>query len=173
MTYTTAHGNGGSLTHWVRPRIEPEFSWMLVGFINRWATTGIPPVFFKLQVPDPSLSLSHNSFVRILGCFSHGISYRLTFADHIIMVQFNMSLLPVFLINWGLELEVWFKSSFISLYFLQKYFTEGELPSKVTQSMVFSLFFFFFFFWTSAKLWISFIYPQLIRIVTWRYSNAP
>ena len=41
-TYTTAHGNAGSLTHWVRPGIEPEFSWMLVGFINHWATVGTP-----------------------------------------------------------------------------------------------------------------------------------
>ena len=37
--YTTAHGNAGSLTHWVRPGIEPEASWFLVGFIStgpRW-----------------------------------------------------------------------------------------------------------------------------------------
>ena len=33
-TYTTAHGNAGSLTHWVRPRIEPAFSWILVRFIT-------------------------------------------------------------------------------------------------------------------------------------------
>ena len=31
--YTTAHGNAGSLTHCMRPGIEPEFSWMLVRFI--------------------------------------------------------------------------------------------------------------------------------------------
>ena len=33
-TYTIAHGNAGSLTHWVRPAIEPAFSWILVGFIS-------------------------------------------------------------------------------------------------------------------------------------------
>ena len=33
-TYTTAHGNTGSLTHWVRPGIEPAISWFLVGFIS-------------------------------------------------------------------------------------------------------------------------------------------
>jgi len=33
-TYTIAHGNGGSLTHWVRWRIEPASSWMLVRFIS-------------------------------------------------------------------------------------------------------------------------------------------
>ena len=33
-TYTTAHGNDGSLTHWVRPGIEPATSWFLVGFVS-------------------------------------------------------------------------------------------------------------------------------------------
>ena len=45
VTYTTGHGNTGSLTHWVRPGIEPESSWMLVGFVNHWATAGTPCVF--------------------------------------------------------------------------------------------------------------------------------
>ena len=38
-TYTTAHGNTGSWTHWVRPGIEPATSWFLVRFISaapRW-----------------------------------------------------------------------------------------------------------------------------------------
>ena len=31
------------LTHWVGPGIEPTtFSWILVGFLTHWATTGIP-----------------------------------------------------------------------------------------------------------------------------------
>ena len=34
VTYTIAHGNAGSLTHWVRPGIEPASSWILVGFIT-------------------------------------------------------------------------------------------------------------------------------------------
>ena len=32
--YTTAHGNAGSLTPWVRPGIRPVSSWMLVRFIS-------------------------------------------------------------------------------------------------------------------------------------------
>ena len=40
--YTTAHGNAGSLTHWMRPGIEPASSWMLVRFINCCATTKTP-----------------------------------------------------------------------------------------------------------------------------------
>jgi len=34
VTYITAHGNYGSLTHWARPGIEPATSWFLVGFVN-------------------------------------------------------------------------------------------------------------------------------------------
>ena len=33
-TYTTAHGNAGSLTHWARPGIEPATSWFPVGFVS-------------------------------------------------------------------------------------------------------------------------------------------
>ena len=34
VTYTTAHGNARSLTHSVRPGIEPATSWFLVGFVS-------------------------------------------------------------------------------------------------------------------------------------------
>ena len=34
VTYTTAHSNTGSLTHWTRPGIEPATLWFLVGFIS-------------------------------------------------------------------------------------------------------------------------------------------
>ena len=48
-TYTTAHGNAGSSTHWTRLGIEPETSWFLVGFINHWAMTGTPIILcFRL-----------------------------------------------------------------------------------------------------------------------------
>ena len=32
------------LAHWLRPEIEPTSSWMLVGFLNHWATTGTPGI---------------------------------------------------------------------------------------------------------------------------------
>ena len=41
-TYTISQGNAGSLTHWARPRIEPETSWFLVRFVNHCASTGTP-----------------------------------------------------------------------------------------------------------------------------------
>ena len=33
VTYTTAHGNAGSLTHWARSGIEPISSWIPVRFV--------------------------------------------------------------------------------------------------------------------------------------------
>ena len=46
VTYTTAQSKARSLTHWVRPGIEPTASWILVGFIIHWATTGTPSIAF-------------------------------------------------------------------------------------------------------------------------------
>ena len=37
-----SHSNTGSLTWWAKLGIEPASSWMLVRFVNQWATTGIP-----------------------------------------------------------------------------------------------------------------------------------
>ena len=34
VTYITAHGSAGSLTHWTRPGIEPVSSRILVGFVT-------------------------------------------------------------------------------------------------------------------------------------------
>ena len=34
LSYTTAHGNARSLTHWARPGVEPTSSWILVGFTS-------------------------------------------------------------------------------------------------------------------------------------------
>ena len=33
-TYTIAHSNAGSLTHWVQSGIKPATSWFLVGFVS-------------------------------------------------------------------------------------------------------------------------------------------
>ena len=47
VTYTTAHSNVRSLTYWVRPVIETASSWILVRFVDHWATTGTPDIFLK------------------------------------------------------------------------------------------------------------------------------
>jgi len=55
-TYTIAHSNAGSLTHWAGPGIEPTTSWFLVGFVNHWATTGNPTLCFKI-IPGAIIGL--------------------------------------------------------------------------------------------------------------------
>ena len=61
-THTIAQRNSGSLTHLARPGTKPASSWILVGFINHWATMGTPIFFFfniilllhqTLQFPSP------------------------------------------------------------------------------------------------------------------------
>ena len=44
-TYTTACGNTGSLTHWVRPGIDPHPYRDSVRFLTLWATMGTPRTF--------------------------------------------------------------------------------------------------------------------------------
>ena len=60
MTYTTAHHNARSLTHWAGPGIGPESSWMLLGFITnepRWELSpccilnfGLPSLYILWSV---------------------------------------------------------------------------------------------------------------------------
>ena len=40
-----SHSNVRPLTHWARPGIEPTYSWILVRFVNCWATEGTPDFF--------------------------------------------------------------------------------------------------------------------------------
>jgi len=51
-TYTTAHSNTGSLTHWARPGIEPATSWFLVRFVNHCATKGTHQRVLKWKLPE-------------------------------------------------------------------------------------------------------------------------
>ena len=67
VTYTTAHSNAGSLTHWARPEIEPTTSWFLVGFISmapRWEL----PNYVLSNLCSHSLCLvtSHSFFIIYL-----------------------------------------------------------------------------------------------------------
>ena len=43
MTYTTAHNNAGSFTHWARPGIKLTSSWILVRFFTAEPWWEIPP----------------------------------------------------------------------------------------------------------------------------------
>ena len=45
VTYTTAHGNTKSLTHWAKLGMEPTSSWILIGFV-----TAEPQLEFPLNI---------------------------------------------------------------------------------------------------------------------------
>ena len=49
-TYTTAHGNTESLTHWMRPGIKPTTSWFLVRFVSTvsWQELQVPINFNRI-----------------------------------------------------------------------------------------------------------------------------
>jgi len=50
--YTTSHSNAGSLTHWVRPGIEPATSWFLVRFVSaepQWELLFTSPLTFIIS----------------------------------------------------------------------------------------------------------------------------
>ena len=52
VTYITAHGNAGSLTHWARPGMAPTSSWILVRYVNHLATMGTPALLFQVRSGD-------------------------------------------------------------------------------------------------------------------------
>ena len=63
-TYTTAHSNARSLTHWARPGIEPATWWFLVGFVNHWAMTGTPGLCVPFHwFQGPSLCYYHTDLI--------------------------------------------------------------------------------------------------------------
>ena len=77
MTYDAAHGNTGSLTHWMRPGINPMCSWILGGFTTCSAKTGSPSwsIFAVLIIitlhPCKTTSLKQNNLTLPLSPLLH------------------------------------------------------------------------------------------------------
>ena len=68
LTYTTAHDNTGSLTHWAKPGIKPTTSWFLGGFVS--------------TVPQRELLLLfYFCVLRTLKCFKENTKYTETQYD--------------------------------------------------------------------------------------------
>ena len=60
-SYTTAHGNAGSWTHWARPAVKPVSSWILVIHFC-WTAKGIPTAkwsYSQLVMPRNWLWQNH------------------------------------------------------------------------------------------------------------------
>ena len=54
VTYTTAQWNAGSLTHWVRPGIEPASSWMQARLVSTMPWWELPERYFSKCRPPES-----------------------------------------------------------------------------------------------------------------------
>jgi len=75
-TYTTAHGNAGSLTHWARAGTEPTTSWFLVGFVNHCATTGTPSKIICISISENDSRTFHwKAFLFFYLTQPHSIYY--------------------------------------------------------------------------------------------------
>ena len=71
-TYTTAYRNAGSLTHWVRPGIEPATLWLLVGFLSTVPQRELLKITFSFSLraffsQAVIKSLEHNYLGNSLG----------------------------------------------------------------------------------------------------------
>ena len=89
VTYTTAHINARSLTHWVRPGIELPFSRILAGLVNLWAMAGLPIYFLS------NFSLTdYNELLICLLCVFDGELFPLSIsiASSIMINQLRCSL---------------------------------------------------------------------------------
>ena len=78
VTYATACGNAGSLTHWGRPGIEPTSSWRLCQALTHWATMGNPsplssysPFFVANTAGMPDILPHINWFDSLLEMQAH------------------------------------------------------------------------------------------------------
>ena len=87
VTYTTAHSNAGSLTHWVEPGIEPAFSWLLIRFVTA-EPQGELKVFldsFIEQIPTEHLHhAKHWGLIRLIwpGTWSPGLNFYFRMCDY-------------------------------------------------------------------------------------------
>ena len=68
-TYTTAHSNARSLTHCARPEIKPTSAWILVRFINHWATMWTPHLFDLRKHMHRTFNLSWSLYVSLYDVF--------------------------------------------------------------------------------------------------------
>ena len=65
-TYTTAHGNARSFTHWARPGVKPETSWFLVPLRHK----GNSPITFLMMSFEKQNFLILMTYFFILDCLS-------------------------------------------------------------------------------------------------------
>ena len=103
-TYAAACDNTRSLTHWLRPGIEPASSWILVGFFTHWATMCSPIKQFFFNFLARYRCLPRDSEPAIYDLFTNKYIYRCQGDDRHTRAP-CWDCLPV--IVWRLEGEPW------------------------------------------------------------------
>ena len=69
-----SHSNSESLMQWTRPGIKPSSSWILVEFINHWATRGTPKIpdsLTQIICSDSAYTLLRGTMKRAQAWDSH------------------------------------------------------------------------------------------------------
>jgi len=67
-TYTTAHGNAGSLTCWLRPWMESATSWFLVGFVSAAPRRELQKIISWWKLINVSIIQIKNLYLHELPC---------------------------------------------------------------------------------------------------------
>ena len=88
VTYTTARGNPGSLTHWASPGIEPASSWLSVRFVFAEPHQELPPrLIWNYKALKIFLQSNENKLVFcflyffFFGCRTQGLDVGSQFLD--------------------------------------------------------------------------------------------
>ena len=126
VTYTTALGNTGFLTHWVRPGIKPTTSWFLVGFISTVPQRELP--FYDFSV----LFLQLHVYPFAIPCFYHHF------------YKYGFFFLSFFLLDLFTDLFKWLLSSCDILHSISSYFFpiwRRTFCVSFTMGLVLALFF--------------------------------
>ena len=105
VTYTTVHGNTGSLTYWASPGIEPASSWFLVRFVSA----------------TPWRELQEENFLRINKYHLEVPRIVLLFSPVIFLLHKSLPLLSDHSINCPTGFSFFF-------FFLEPYTQHMEVP---------------------------------------------
>ena len=133
LTYTTAHCNTGSLTHWARPGIEPSSSWIQVRFISAEPWQELPSVlllswFLKIDSILKCSLIQRNNICE----FSRLICWLYIF----ICMHVRLSIL---VLNWENDHhDTWHHLTHRKWYTLCHSLMDNELICTSRQCLVFS-----------------------------------